>query len=174
MWHYRDHAIMYLMLTSGLRVYDIVKALRENYQTINGIKQLILPGSGKNVEDECVKLSSGAIAALDEYLHKRRDRNPYLFISHKLVSYDGALSRTFFRGMFARVLKECGLDHLGITPHCLRHTAGILNLQRGGSLEQTRHLLRHVSIQSTLVYQDYLNRIEDQSEALIEAFILES
>lgn len=74
--------------------------------------------------------------------------------------------------MFPRVLKACGLEDSGITPHCLRHTAATMNLLRGGSLEQTRQLLRHVDIQSTQVYVRYIERMKDDSEHQIESFIL--
>jgi integrase/recombinase XerD len=74
--------------------------------------------------------------------------------------------------MFRRVLKDCGLENSGITPHCLRHTAATMNLLRGGSLEQTRQLMRHANIESTLVYRDHIERMKDDSENQIEKFIL--
>ncbi len=78
----------------------------------------------------------------------------------------------FFVDRFPKILKACGLDYLNITPHALRHTAAMFNLLRGGSLEATRQLMRHETIQSTLVYQEHLERIKDDSEDQIEAFIL--
>ena len=74
--------------------------------------------------------------------------------------------------MFDRVLKDCGLDDTNITPHSLRHTAATLNLLRGASLESTRQLMRHVNIQSTLVYAHHIERMKDDSENQIEKFIL--
>ena len=99
-------------------------------------------------------------------------KNPYLFISHSNHSDIPYLSRTFFIGMFKRVLKDSGLEDTKITPHCLRHTAAAMNLLRGGSLEQTKGLLRHVDIQSTLVYVHHIERMKDDSEYQIESFIL--
>ena len=172
-WHYRDHAILYLMITSGLSVYEVVHALRIDYTVSEGIGMLrVMAGKGKKRAKDWLKLSSGANIALQEYLTLRKDDNPYLFISRRHPSRNGALSRTFFRDMLPRVLKDCGLDGLGITPHCLRHSAAIFNLERGGSLEQTRQLMRHKEISSTLVYQDYLNRLKDDSEAAIERMLL--
>ena len=48
----------------------------------------------------------------------------------------------------------------------------MMNLLRGGTLEQTRQLLRHENIQSTLVYANYIERMKDDSEHQIETFIL--
>lgn len=171
-WHYRDHAILYLMITTGLRSIEILRAKREDYQNIDGKWVLYVPSKKRRSNDEFVKISQGAEAAMRDYLNKRKDDNPYLFITHKNSAKEGHLSRTFFMDMFPRVLKDCGLKDSGITPHCLRHTAATMNLLRGGSLEQTRQLLRHVDIQSTLVYVRHIERMKDDSEVQIESFIL--
>ena len=168
-WHYRDHAIFYVMLMSGLRPVEIIRAKRSDYQTREGMPILYIQGSTQNA---FVKLSKGAMEALNDYLYKRQDDNPYLFIAHRKPSTKNHLSRTFFKDMFLRVLKSAGLDGLNITPHCLRHTAAIMNLLRGASIEETRMLMRHAKIQSTLVYKDYMARLNDDSEFEIEKFIL--
>jgi len=171
-WHYRDHAIIYLMITSGLRSFEIIKAKREDYQVFKGQPVLYLRKEEKETDAECVRLSPGACQALDDYLARRKDDNPYLFVTTKNTSPKGQLSRTFFQDMFKRVLKDCGLEKSGITPHCLRHTAATLNLLRGGSLDETRRLMRHASIQSTLVYSNHIARMKDDSENQIEKYIL--
>ena len=74
--------------------------------------------------------------------------------------------------MFKKVLKETNLEYTGITPYSLRHTAALFNLERGGSIEQTKALLGHVSIQSTLIYQAYLDRIRDDSEYQLESMLI--
>ena len=171
-WHYRDHAIIYLMLTSGLSRQDIVHVKRRDYQFRSGEAILYLGYQEEKIEENFVKLASGAKRALDDYLSRRYDDNPYLFISHKKVSPTGHLSRTFFRYMFRQVLKDTGLEGSGITPHCLRHTAATFNLLRGGTLSQTKSFMRHVDIKSTMVYQDYVERMQDQTEYELEAFLL--
>jgi integrase len=93
-------------------------------------------------------------------------------VQHKNITEDGRLRRMFFYDMFKRVLKVSGLDGLGITPHSLRHTAAIMNLERGASVEATKAFLRHSYISSTLVYVDYLKRLKDNSHERIENFIL--
>jgi len=171
-WHYRDHAILYLMITTGLRSIEIRRARRKDYVRENGQWLLYVQGKGRPDADEYVKVTPDVATAIDDYLAKRQDQNPYLFIPHKNRSRSGGLSRTFFRGMFRRVLAQCGLDGLGLTPHALRHAAATFNLMRGGSLEATRQLLRHRSIDTTLVYAHHLERQSDDSERQIETFIL--
>lgn len=171
-WHYRDYSIVCLMLMSGIRRFEIRHAKRSDYQVKEGQRVLLIQGNDQTPSDQFVKLSNGAKEALDEYLDRRLDNNPYLFATTKNTSPKQCLSRTFFRYMFRRVLKECGLDDLQITPNCLRHTAGVMNLLRGASIERTQKLLRHQSIQSTLVYADYVQRLQDDSEYQIDQFIL--
>ena len=171
-WHYRDHAIIYLMMTAGLRSYEIIDARKEDYQIVDG-KQIIYVGRNReNKTSTYVKISPGVKDAIDQYLSRRKDDNPYLFITTKNTSPNQSLSRTFFQDMFKRVLVECNLDGLGITPHALRHTAGIMNLLRGGSVEATKSLLRHENINSTLVYKNYLERLNDHTALEIENYIL--
>ena len=74
--------------------------------------------------------------------------------------------------MFRRVLEDCNLEDTKITPHSLRHTAATFNLLRGGSLEETKRLMRHTNISSTLIYTHHINRMKDDSQNQIEKFIL--
>jgi len=171
-WDYRDHAIIYLMLTSGLKPVEIVNAKLEDYETVNERSLLYIRKNGKRVNDEFVHLSKGAKAALDDYLSRRKDSFNYLFVHHKNMTEDGRLCRLFFIDMFRRVLKKSGLEGSGITPHCLRHTAAIMNLERGASPEQTKAFLRHSSLDSTLVYVNYLKSLKDNANERIENYIL--
>jgi len=171
LWHFRDHAIIYLMLTSGLRSDEIIHLKKDDLREENGVALLSMDQK-RNGKKIMVNLSKGAHHAVFDYLSKRKDRNPYLFISHKKDSQEGYLSRMFMMTMFNKLLIECGLRDTKITPHSLRHSAAYFNLLRGGTLEQTKALLRHHNIQSTLIYQDYIQRINDDFEEKIDAFIL--
>lgn len=171
-WDYRDHAIIYLMLVSGLKPVEIVNAKCEDYQTLDGRPLLYIRKNDVFSKDEFVHIASGAKQALDEYLSKRKDNFCYLFVQHKNITEDGRLRRMFFYDMFKRVLKVSGLDGLGITPHSLRHTAAVMNLERGASVEVTKAFLRHSYISSTLVYVNHLKRLKDNSHERIENYIL--
>ncbi len=170
-WHYRNHAIVYLMLTSGLRSIEILRAKREDYKLVLGQWLLYFAPHKNNSNVEYVKVSKGASEALNDYLNLRHDDNPYLFITHKHGITKNPLSRMFFQDMFRSVLKSCGYENSGITPHCLRHTAATINLQRGGSVSQTKQFLRHANIESTLVYVRHIERLKDDSERQIEQYI---
>jgi site-specific recombinase XerD len=171
-WHFRDYTMIYLMITTGLRSVELRRAKINDLKYMNDQLVLYIQGKGKSSKETYVKITKGVEEAIDEYLERRNDDNPYLFISHSKKTDKPYLSRTFFLGMLRRVLKEAGLDHLKITPHSLRHTAATINLMRGSSLEETRRFMRHKSLDSTLVYAHHINKLTDDSENQIESFIL--
>ena len=171
-WHYRDHAMIYLMITTGLRSVEIRRAKKKDLRVVGNQSILYVQGKGRKSADEFVKISAGVDAAIDDYLQKRKDKNPYLFISHSKHTDIPYLSRTFFIRMFRRVLEDCGLEATLITPHSLRHTAATFNLLRGGSLEATRQFMRHANASTTLIYVHHLSRMNDDSENLVERYIL--
>lgn len=171
-WHYRDHAIVYLMITTGLRSVEIRRANKKDLSVLNNQSILYVHGKGRTSADEFVKISEGVKLAIDDYLNKRKDKNPYLFISHSKHTEILYLSRTFFIHMFKRVLKDSGFKNINITPHALRHTAATLNLLRGGSLEETKRFMRHANMSATLIYAHHIDRMKDDSETQIESYIL--
>jgi site-specific recombinase XerD len=173
-WQYRDHAMIYLMLTTGIRGVEVRRAKKKDLRVLNDQLILYVQGKGRDASDEYVKIPKGVQDALNDYLDKREDKNPYIFISHSMHTDKLMLSRTFFNSMFKRVLKESGLDGLNLTPHALRHTAATANLLRGESLEQTRQFMRHSKVTSTMIYAHHLKEKNLDSENELESFILNS
>ena len=170
-WDYRNFAIIYVMLTSGLRMDEVIHAKVKDLENQDG-KMVLRIKSKDYLKESITYLSEGAKKALNEYLRLRKDHNPYLFIAHKNASPNLHLADMFFRTMFHQLINQCGLNGLGITPHSLRHTAALFNLERGASTLDTKMLLRHESISSTMIYQDYLDQLRDDSEYQIDEFIL--
>jgi len=171
-YDYRNYAIICLMLTAGLSPYEIIHLKLVDYQVIEDKKVLIIK-KGRSQKEFIIYLSKGCTGALDDYLSKRKKKdNPYLFISQNQTTKEGHLSRTFFYAQFGKIMEKCGLENRGITAHSLRHTSAYLNLLRGDTIESTKKLLRHESILSTLVYQAYIDHMNDMTEEKIEAFIL--
>jgi site-specific recombinase XerD len=171
-WQYRDYAIIYLMLTTGLRGVEIRRAMRKDLNVLNGRLVLYVQGKGRDSKDAYVKLTGGVEEALNDYLRRRKDKNPYLFItySHRTKRLD--VSRRFFNIMLKRILYDAGMEDVCITPHALRHTAATLNLLRGGSIEETKRLMRHSKLDTTLIYAHHLDTKVDDSAEHIETFIL--
>lgn len=172
-WDYRDHAIVYLMLVCGLSQDEIFHLKREDLEELEGKTLLRLKSKGKTEQIEKIVLPPSLVQSITDYLSMRKDQNPYLFVSTKYRRSYKPLSPLFFRDMFPRVLKICRLENRGLTPHCLRHTAALLSFESGASLEDTRRLLRHQNVTSTLMYQRHTERLKDDSQLLIEQMIFD-
>ncbi len=171
-WHYRDYAMIYLMITSGLRSIEIRRARIKDLQMIQGSQILYIQGKGRSSADEFVKISPGVNRAIKEYLAIRKDQNPYLFVSKSKKS-KSQLSRTIFHNIFTRVLRDAGLEATHITAHSLRHTAATLNFKRGATLEETKKLLRHAEMSNTLIYTHDTGGVIDQTVIDLEKYITE-
>ena len=171
-WQYRDYAMLYLMLTTGLRGVEVSRAKKKDLRYVNHELILDVHGKGRDAPDEFIKITKGVKDAIDDYLNKRKDKNPYLFISHHGRHTKLYINRTFYNRMLIRVLREVGLSHVKVTAHALRHTAATLNLKRGGSMEETKRLLRHSSMSNTLIYAHHLDRYEDHTVSELENYIL--
>ncbi|MDY0138551.1 MAG: tyrosine-type recombinase/integrase [Candidatus Izemoplasmatales bacterium] len=170
-WHYRDYALVFLMITTGLRSIEVRRAKIKDLDVIHGKHILYIQGKGRDSADEFVKISSGLYEAITDYLKIRKDHNPYLFVS-KSKSSKKPLDRTAFNGLMKRILRDSGLSDTNITAHSLRHTAATINLKRGGTLEETKRLLRHQEMSNTLIYTQDMDEKLNDTVSNLENYIL--
>jgi len=170
-WHYRDYAIIFLMLTTGLRSIEIRRSKIKDIKFLHGHKVLFIQGKGRDYADSFVKLPDGVYVAIKDYLNKRLDQSPYLFVS-KGKNAKSMLSRPNIIYIIKRVLKHSGLEHTKITAHSLRHTAATFNRNSGGSMKETKDFLRHSHMSSTRLYTKDAQMKDDDTILKLENFIL--
>ena len=146
----RDKAIMELIFSCGLRVSELC-ALNRDQINLNLDE---FPVKGKGGKVRLVFLSRFAKKALKEYLQKRIDPHPALF-----VTFSGKKSPQNFRRITPRTVqriiefwrKKAGIVKK-VTPHTLRHMFATDLLQNGADLRAVQMLLGHSSISTTQVY----------------------
>jgi len=146
----RDKAIMELIFSCGLRVSELC-ALNRDQINLNLDE---FPVKGKGGKIRLVFLSRFAKKALKEYLQKRIDPHPALF-----VTFSGKKSPQNFRRITPRTVqriiefwrKKAGIVKK-VTPHTLRHMFATDLLQNGADLRAVQMLLGHSSISTTQVY----------------------
>lgn len=164
----RNHAMIVLMIVTGLRTVEVSRAKLKDISILEGKTPILyVQGKGRDGKDEFVKLPEIVINAINEYKRKRTDKNKFLFTRHQKEENDKPLSRDFIGKMIKKMLLKAGIDSPKITPHSLRHTVAHLNLKHGGSIESTQQLLRHKNIETTMIYAHNIRRIEDLSEERI-------
>jgi integrase/recombinase XerC len=169
----RDYALFALMVTCGLRTIEVARANIEDMRTVGDSKVLYIQGKGHDEKTEYVKLAEPIERALRAYLAARGplDTKAPLFASHSNNNAGERITTRSVSGIVKRRLVEAGYDSEYLTAHSLRHTAGTLNLLNGGTVEETQQLLRHVDINTTMIYLHHIDRAKNESEHRIAAAI---
>ena len=167
----RNYAIILLMLTTGMRMIEVVRAKKQDLSRMNHHSILYIQGKAKDESDTFVKLPIEVTDAINEYLLLRKDKVKFIFVSHEKNSLS-QLKTSSLRISITRIMKKAGIDNPKQTVHSLRHTTAYFNLLSGGSLESTQQLLRHKNIETTLIYAHNINRINDESEFRIRDYIM--
>ncbi len=165
----RDYAIVVLMITAGLRTIEIIRADIEDLRTVGDSAALYIQGKGKDEKTDYVKVADPAEDAIRAYLKARGTAEPKqpLFTSEANRNSGERLTTRSVSRIVKETLIEAGFDSDRLTAHSLRHTAATLNLLNGGSLAETQQLLRHTSINTTMIYNHQLDRAKNNSEARV-------
>lgn len=169
----RDKAIIYLMLTTGLRTIEIARANIEDLRPLADNTVLYVQGKGHVDRNQFVKIEPEVETAIRAYLKSRpkRKRQEPLFASVSNHNYSGRLAVGSISRIAKQNLRAAGYDSERLTAHSFRHTAATLNLLNGGTPRETMQLLRHSSINTTMIYSHDLERITNNSESRIIAAI---
>lgn len=159
----RDRAIIYMMLYNGLSEIEITRAdLQDLEQTLMGW-YLRVQGKGRTVKDQQVPIEPSVMDAIRLYLDTRgriRPEQP-LVVSHGHRSEGKRLNTRSVRSRINTYLKAAGLKRPGISPHSLTHTAPLIWLNSGVSIDEVRQRMRHGTLDTTMIYykkQGLLNR----------------
>ena len=140
----RDLAIIDLLISSGIRVGELVKLNISDVDLIN--KECIVLGKGD--KERKVYFDAKTKLHLEQYLLSRSDNNDALFVNlqkpHKRLNIAGVEIR----------LRNLGkkLDINKVHPHKFRRTLATKAIDKGMPMEQVQHLLGHTKVDTTLQY----------------------
>ena len=170
----RDYAIVNLLLRTGLRTIEIIRANVEDITFKVSQRVLLVHGKGRDEKDNFVLLTDKTYQPIAEYLATRGKVNGSepLFTSTSNNSKGERLSTRTISYIAKEGLKAIGLDERAFTAHSLRHTTAVNILRAGGSLEQAQMTLRHSNPATTQIYTSTLNeerRLQNSGEALIDS-----
>lgn len=165
----RDYAIVGLLLTTGVRTIEVVRADIADLRTLGDDTVLYIQGKGKEEKADYVKIAPQVETAIREYLKTRgevSDADP-LFTS---TSNNNAGKRMTTRSISAiakESMIEAGYNSDRLTAHSMRHTAGTLALLNGATPREVQQLLRHSNINTTMIYTHDLDRAKNNSEVKV-------
>ena len=170
----RDYSIISLLLRTGLRTIEIIRANVEDIVFKGSQRVLLVHGKGRDEKDNFVLLTDKTFKPIEEYLATRSNVNNIdpLFISTSNNSKGDRLTTRSISFIAKEGLKAIGLDERSFTAHSLRHTTAVNILRAGGSLETAQFTLRHSNPATTQIYTATLNeerRLQNSGEALIDS-----
>lgn len=151
----RDKAILETFFSTGLRISELC-ALDRFTNLDRG--EITVRGKGEKLRT--VFLSDRAKKALKEYLGKRGDAEPYLFVSFSNAKKPKVLGRIIPRTIQRLVdhyAKVAGIPQR-VTPHQLRHQFATDLLINGADLRSVQELLGHANITTTQIYTHVTNK----------------
>ena len=169
----RDHAILNVLLRTGLRTIEVVRANVEDITYKAGTRVLLVHGKGRSERDAFVILTDTAYQPIADYLATRTKAKAGepLFTSHSNNSKGGRLSTRTVSGIAKQSLRSVGLDSKEYTAHSLRHTTAVTIMRAGGSIEDAQHVLRHSSPATTQIYTATIReelRLRNSTESLLD------
>jgi len=158
----RDHAILELFYSSGLRLAELVSL---NFNTLD-LGNGTITVTGKGNKTRIVPVGSHAVEAIEAWLSARvtiaQAEEPALFITKQG-------KRITPRAIQYR-LKEWSIKqgiNSDVHPHMLRHSFATHVLQSSGDLRAVQEMLGHANISTTQVYThldfQHLAKIYDQA-----------
>lgn len=169
----RDYAIVNLILRTGLRTIEVVRANVEDITYKGGKRILRVWGKGHDTKDDFVILTDKAYKPIADYLATRKGakgREP-LFTSNSHRNTGERLTTRTISGLCKEGLKAIGLDGREYTAHSLRHTTAVAILKNGGALADAQSVLRHSSPATTQIYTESIKeelRLQQAPERLLD------
>jgi integrase/recombinase XerC/integrase/recombinase XerD len=168
----RDYAIVNLLLRTGLRCIEVVRANVEDITFKGGQRILKIWGKGRDEKDAFVVLTDKAYAPIKAYLDTRGTttlKEP-LFISTSNRNLKGRLTTRSISKICKEGFRAIGIDGKEYTAHSLRHTTAVL-LLKNGSLADVQSVLRHSSPATSQIYTKSIEeelRLQNPSEMKLD------
>lgn len=156
----RDKAILELLFSTGLRVSEVSKLDIDNVNLKSG--EFSVRGKGDKIR--LVFISDSARNAIINYLKRRKDVDPALFVHMKRSKKDDDQNVSQMRltpRSIQRIVKKYAISAgivKKVTPHTLRHSFATDLLMNGADIRSVQSMLGHSSITTTQIYTHITNK----------------
>lgn len=142
--HPRDLAMIDLLISTGIRVGELVKLNRSDINFTE--RECIVLGKGD--KERQVYFDAKTKIHLQQYLASRTDKNPALFVA--VQAPWNRLSISGVERFLCKLGKQSHVRH--VHPHKFRRTMATMAIEKGMPIEQVQKLLGHTKIDTTLRY----------------------
>ena len=162
----RDYAIINLILRTGLRTIEVVRADVGDITYKGDRRVLMVWGKGHACKDDFVVLTDKAYKPIADYLKARKaSADEPLFTSDSKRNRGERLTTRTISGICKAGLRGIGIDSHLFTAHSLRHTTACAILTHGGQLTDAQGVLRHRSPVTTQIYVESIREQERLAHA---------
>jgi len=171
----RDYALLNLLVRTGLRTIEVIRADIEDVRQQGGEALLWIQGKGADSKDQFVLLTPDTLQPIYDYLGARGEtKTGPLFASISDRNNGERLTTRTIRRIVKERFRAIGIDSNRLTAHSLRHTAITLSLKAGATIQEAQALGRHASINTTLIYAHNIDRLKNAPERMIDQLLKES
>lgn len=169
----RDYAIVNLILRTGLRTIEVVRADVGDITFKGDRRVLKVWGKGHSEKDDFVVLSDKVWLPIQKYLKTRKGAKAGepLFTSTSHQNAGERLTTRTISGICKGGLKAIGMDGKEFTAHSLRHTTAVAILKHGGSITDVQSVLRHSSPVTSQIYTESVKeelRLQNAPELMLD------
>jgi site-specific recombinase XerD len=164
----RDYAMLMLMVYTGVRSIEVLRADISDLQRRSGKLVLLVQGKGHIEKDAVVVLLGAVETAMSDWLAVRGNDPGALFISLSNNHQKGRLSHIGLWRNIKRYFVRAGVHDKNKTVHSLRHTAITNAIRRGAPAAKVLRMSRHATLASLMIYYHETDRIDDPAEQYID------
>jgi len=166
----RANAMFRLLVGTGLRECEIVRADIQDITTKGDKNVLMVMGKGETEKNKYVILYPSVMRALQDYFKFRKNVKPNepLFTSCSDRNNNERLTTRTVQRIVKGLYAANGIVSDRITTHSTRHTAITLSILNGADVQQAQAMARHKDINTTMIYFHNLNRLESNAESKLE------
>ena len=155
---YRDYAIIYLMLSTGLRCVEVARLREEDVCDASPYPYLLIQRKGRIRRLERFGVTQDILAPILQYLGRRGtgDCCEMLFVTHGR-GQPRPLTPSAISSLVRQRMKAAGVYSRDKTPHSLRHTAAVRAIKAKVPMREVQVMLGHKRIETTELYLESLN-----------------
>lgn len=169
----RDYAIVNLILRTGLRTVEVMRADVGDITRKRGKRILKVWGKGAEDKDAMVIIGEPVWNPIREYLSTRGEvpKDAPLFVTEGKGHRGERVSTRTIQRLCKEALRAIGLDSHEYSAHSLRHTTAVTIIRKGGDLNDVQRVLRHASQVTSQVYTASIEqevRLDSNPEALLD------
>ena len=170
----RNYALLLLLLTSGMRTIEVVRADIKDLVYQCGYLSLNIWGKGRQEKDRYTKLPYNVEKAINDYLNARGENSPDapLFSSVSDRNNGGRLTTRSISRIVKASYRRIGLDNPLFTAHSTRHFVASELIKSGKPIEEVAEQLGHTNTNTTKIYIHALDRAKLDNEETLSNLLL--